>query len=162
MLRCPGAALALLALAFAPPVAAQHEHSHGDDAFAQLQKRGAVYMGVDQYTSVHEFEDLPDGGRIRLARDASDTAGAATIRSHLQEITRAFRAGDFEIPMLVHDQHVPGTDVLASRRDRIEYEFREVPGGGEIRIRTADPMALTALRGFLAFQRDEHRTAHSH
>ena len=154
--------LALLALLFAAPVAAQHEHAHGDDAFAQLQQRGAVYMGVDQYTSVHEFEDLPDGGRIRLARDASDSAGVATIRGHLQEITRAFTAGDFEIPMLVHDRQVPGTDVMASRRDRIEYVFSEVPGGGEIRIRTADALAMTAIRGFLAFQRDEHRTSHTH
>jgi hypothetical protein len=155
--------LALLALvAFAAPAVAQHEHSHGDGGFAALQKRGAVYMGVDQYTSTHQFDDLPDGGRIVLARDASDSAGVATIRSHLQEITRAFKAGDFEIPMLVHDEHVPGTDVMASRRDRIEYSYRDVAGGGEITIKTADPMALIAVRGFLAFQRDEHRTSHTH
>jgi hypothetical protein len=144
------------------PAAAQHDHSHGDDAFAALQKRGAAYMGVDQYTSTHHFEDLPDGGRIVLARDPGDSAGVATIRGHLREITRAFTAGDFEIPMLVHDSHVPGTDVMASRRDRIEYSYQDVDGGGEIRIKTADPMALSAIRGFLQFQRAEHRTAHTH
>lgn len=155
--------LALVALVVSvSPVAAQHDHSHGDDAFAALQKRGAAYMGVDQYTSTHQFEDLPDGGRIVLARDASDSAGVATIRGHLQEITRAFKAGDFEIPMLVHDAHVPGTDVMANRHDRIEYSYREVTGGGEIRIKTADPMALSAIRGFLQFQREEHRTSHTH
>jgi hypothetical protein len=152
----------LVLLVGAAPAAAQHSHSHGDADFTALQKRGAVYMGVDQYTSVHQFDDLPDGGRIALARDVSDSAGVATIRGHLQEIARAFRAGEFDIPMLVHDEHVPGTDVMASRHERIEYTYREVPGGGEIRIKTADPMALTAIRGFLAFQRDEHRTAHTH
>lgn len=152
-------AFALLLGAF--PLAAQHEHSHGDQAFAAMQARGATYMGVDQYTSTHEFEELADGGRIMLARDASDSAGVATIRAHLQQITAAFRTGDFEVPMLVHDEHVPGTDVMASRHDRIQYDFSEVPGGGEIRIKTADPMALTAVRAFLAFQRSEHRT-HEH
>ncbi|HWA15795.1 MAG TPA: hypothetical protein VG817_05140 [Gemmatimonadales bacterium] len=162
-MHCRTAGLALVALAAAvSPAAAQHDHSHGDNAFAALQQRGAVYMGVDQYTSVHEFEDLPDGGRIRLARDPGDSAGVATIRAHLQEIARAFTAGDFEIPMLVHDAHVPGTDVMASRHDRIEYTYQDVSGGGEIRIRTADPMALSAIRGFLAFQRDEHHTLHTH
>jgi hypothetical protein len=163
MIRHTASGIALsAALVLVSPAAAQHSHSHGGDAFAALQKRGANYMGVDQYTSVHKFEDLPDGGRIVLARDTTDAAGVATIRSHLREITRAFTAGDFEIPMLVHDQHVPGTDVMASRHDRIEYTFSDVPGGGEIRIKTADPMALTAIRGFLAFQRDEHHTEHTH
>ena len=44
-----------------------------DTAFASMQSRGEVVMGVDQYTSAHVFEDLPDGGRIVLDRDdASD------------------------------------------------------------------------------------------
>lgn len=160
--RNPGPFALLALLLGASPAAAQHSHSHGDADFAALQKRGAVYMGVDQYTSVHQFDDLPDGGRIVLARDSTDAAGVATIRGHLREITRAFSAGEFDIPMLVHDEHVPGTDVMASRHDRIEYSYRDVSGGGEIRIKTADPMALTAIRGFLAFQRDEHRTSHTH
>lgn len=154
--------LLLLALAGAPVPLLAQEHQHGDEAFAALQKRGETYMGVDQYTSTHAFEDLADGGRIMLGRDSTDSAGVATIRSHLQQITRAFRDGDFNIPMLVHAEHVPGTDVMARRHERIEYEFSEVPGGGQIRIRTSDPMALTAVRAFLAFQRDEHRTAHQH
>lgn len=162
MIRLAGGFAVLALLLVAAPAAAQHDHSHGDEGFAALQKRGATYMGVDQYTSTHQFDDLPDGGRIVLARDASDSAGVATIRSHLQQITAAFKAGDFEIPMLVHDEHVPGTDVMASRRDRIAYSYRDVTGGGEITMKTSDAMALTAIRGFLAFQRDEHRTSHTH
>ena len=37
-----------------------------DSAFAQVQERGRAVMGVDQYTSTHVFESLPDGGRIVL------------------------------------------------------------------------------------------------
>ena len=56
-----------------------------DSAFAAVQERGKDVMGVDQYTSAHVFEDLPDGGRIVLDRDdPSDSAGIATIRAHMR------------------------------------------------------------------------------
>jgi len=56
-------------------------------------------MGVDQYTSAHVFEDLPDGGRIVLDRDSgSDTAGIATIRQHMRDVAAAFATGDFTKP----------------------------------------------------------------
>lgn len=57
--------------------------------FAALQERGASRraMGVDQYTSRHRFEDLPDGGRIELQQETDDPAGPAQIRSHLRQIT---------------------------------------------------------------------------
>ena len=50
-------------------------------------------MGVDQYTSSHQFDDLPEGGRIELQRDSTDTAGVRTIRDHLQHIALAFAGG---------------------------------------------------------------------
>ena len=137
----------------APPAAAS------DDAFAALQARGASArgMGVDQYTSVHAFESLPDGGRIELQRDVRDAAGVAQIRTHLQEIARAFAAGDFSTPAFVHMRRVPGTDVMAARRAAISYAYRALPGGGEVRITTADPDAVRAVHAFLAFQRSDHR-----
>ena len=115
-------------------------------------------MGVDQYTSTHVFDDLPDGGRIELQRDVDDPAGVAQIRAHLASIAEAFARGDFSIPEFVHDTaEVPGTRVMAARRDRIRYEFRELPRGGEVRITTDDPEALMAIHHFLAFQRGDHR-----
>ena len=114
-------------------------------------------MGVDQYTSTHEFESLPDGGRIELRRDPRDSAGVAQIRTHLQEIARAFAAGDFSTPAFVHMRAVPGTDVMAARRAAIAYAYRALPGGGEVRIATADPEAVRAVHAFLAFQRADHR-----
>jgi hypothetical protein len=88
------------------PLAAQ------DSAFQALQQRGQTAMGVDQYTSLHHFDPLPDGGRIALERAATDSAGVATIRAHLQHIARAFAAGDFALPGLVHARTVPGTRVM--------------------------------------------------
>jgi hypothetical protein len=57
----------------------------------------------------------------------------------------------------VHAREVPGADVMAARRRFIWYEFRELPGGGAIRITTRDPEALKAVHEFLAFQRRDHR-----
>ena len=131
-----------------------------DNDFAAMQARGAHVMGVDQYTSAHVFEDLPDGGRVVLERDApSDTAAIAAIRAHMRDIETAFRAGDFSKPFAVHAQVVPGTDVMAQRRAAISYEAIDRPRGGEVRIRSADPVAVAAIHQFLAFQREQHHAA---
>jgi len=136
-------------------------HAHGaapaDSGFAALQRRGKVAMGVNQYTSTHCFDALADGGRIELRRDGDDPAGVATIRRHLRSIADAFAAGDFSTPAFVHMREVPGAAVMAARRGAITYTYRDLPRGGEVRIRTADPEALRAVHDFMAFQRGDHR-----
>ena len=130
-----------------------------DSAFAALQARGADprAMGVDQYTSVHEFDALPDGGRIELQRDVDDSAGVAQIRRHLRAIAGAFSAGDFDTPAFVHARRVPGTEVMAAKRSAIAYSVRDLPRGAELRITTHDPAGVAAIHEFMAFQRMDHR-----
>jgi hypothetical protein len=132
-----------------------------DSAFAALQQRGADSkgMGVDQRTSTHKFDTTTDGGRIELTRSSMDTAGVAQIRRHLQAIAKAFAAGNFSTPAFVHAGAVPGTDVMAAKRDAISYRYGELPGGGEVRIVTTDSTALHAVHAFMAFQRGEHHSA---
>ena len=113
-------------------------------------------MGVDQYSSTHHFDALPDGGRIELQRDVDDSAGVARIRAHMREIARAFKAGDFSTPAMVHLRDVPGAKVMAERRSRITYEPRDLPRGAELFIRTDDAGARRAIHEFMAFQRGEH------
>lgn len=134
-----------------------HAMGGTDSAFAAMQQRGKQAMGVDQYTSTHHFDALPDGGRIELQRDVDDSVGVAQIREHLQEIAKAFDAGDFNTPAFVHMQDVPGTKVMAAKRAAITYTYRELPRGGEVRIVTKDPQAIAAIHEFLAFQRKDHR-----
>jgi len=130
-----------------------------NDDFAAMQSRGAHVMGVDQYTSAHVFEDLPDGGRVVLDRDdAVDTAAIATIRAHMRDIATVFRAGDFTKPFQVHAQAVPGTAVLRERRATISYEAIDRPRGGEVRIRSNDSVAVRAIHEFLEFQRQQHHS----
>lgn len=116
-------------------------------------------MGVDQYSSTHVFEDLPDGGRIVLQRDASDPLDERTIRTHMRDIAKQFSAGDFSLPGIVHDTDVPGTAVMARKKRHIRYVATDLPRGAHVRIITRDAEALKAIHAFLAYQRMDHRAA---
>ena len=127
-----------------------------DSSFAAMQQRGKIAMGVDQYTSVHKFDDLPDGGRIELQRDSDDSAGVHAIRAHIHGIADAFAKGDFRTPAFVHMTDVPGVKVMAARRSVIRYSPKELPRGAELRITSTDPEVIKAIHQFMAFQRGEH------
>jgi hypothetical protein len=130
---------------------------HSDSAFVAMQSRGEMVMTVDQYTSRHIFEDLPDGGRIVLDRDAgSDTAGITRIREHMRGIAASFEAGDFTKPFQVHAEAVLGASEMAARRSRISYQEVDRPRGAEVRIRSTDSAAIAAVHEFLAYQRRAH------
>ncbi|HKY96339.1 MAG TPA: hypothetical protein VJL35_00660 [Gemmatimonadaceae bacterium] len=128
-----------------------------DTAFAALQQRGQMAMGVDQYTSQHKFEATSEGGRIELQRDTADSLGIAQIRAHLKLIQHAFQAGDFSTPAFVHMRDMPGTQVMKAKRDVIEYGYADLPRGGEVSIRTKDPDALAAIKQFMDAQKMDHR-----
>lgn len=130
------------------------------DAQHAMNERGATVMGFDQDQTVHHFLLYDDGGAIDIGvRDASDQKDLEAIRSHLPHIAAMFGGGNFETPMLVHDsQHVPGTEVLAQRKEAIRYRYRDTPLGGRVDIMTNDPTALDALHRFLRYQIVEHRT----
>ncbi|HSB55859.1 MAG TPA: hypothetical protein VLD58_15965 [Gemmatimonadales bacterium] len=161
-----------LLVAAAPPMRAQDsggmDHSHmdhaahhramTDSAFQALQQRGGVYMGVDQTRSAHRFDSLDDGGRIELVSTTGDSADVAAIRRHFQVIAGQFRQGDFTTPFAVHADTVPGTKVMRERRAAISYDMSEVPGGAQLRLKTADQMAIAAIHQFMAYQRAEHHS----
>jgi hypothetical protein len=148
--------LAIMLAACDPRAARRSAAEAGDSGFAGVQARGAVAMGVNQYTSRHVFEPLPDGGRIELQRETTDSAGTAQIRRHMQLIAERFAAGDYALPGFVHAQAVPGTEIMAARRASIGYAVESLPRGAALRLRTADSAAVTAIHEFLAFQRQDH------
>lgn len=134
----------------------------GDTGFAATQARGGVAMEVDQYTSTHLFQPLPDGGRIELQRDVSDSAGRARILAHMGRIAQAFAAGDFRVPGFVHAREVPGTGVMTAEREKISYAVESLPRGAALRLRSSDRAAVGAIHEFLAFQRRDHRAGAQH
>lgn len=59
-------------------------------------------------------------------------------------------------------QAMPGTRVMAERKNRIRYDYADLPRGGEVRITTADPEALRAIHAFMSAQRGDHRAGGIH
>jgi len=112
--------------------------SRTDSSFDAMQKRGEMAMGVDQTTSTHRFDALPNGGRIELLRDLDDSLGIAQF---------------------VHMQAMPGTAVMAKKRDVIAYAYHDLPRGGEVVITTTDADALAAIHAFMGAQRMEHHAS---
>jgi hypothetical protein len=144
----------------AVPLSAQ---AHPDDsAYTALKRRGGSAMGVNQDQATHRFDALPDGGRIELQATSDDSAAINGIRQHFRQIEASFRKGDFAIPMFVHDGVVPGTGLMAARKEMIRYVRRELPRGAELRLQTSDPETLKAIHQFMAFQRGEHHAEGVH
>ena len=134
--------------------AAGQEGHHGSGQHA------ASIMGFDQLRTNHHFLLFADGGAIDVSvNDPADTKNRDAIRSHLPQIAVMFGNGDFKAPMVVHDSaSVPGTAVLAARRQSIRYHYVETPQGGRVNIVTTDREALDAVHAFLKFQIAEHKT----
>jgi hypothetical protein len=77
---------------------------------------------------------------------------------HLGHIATMFAAGDFNIPMLVHDKVPPGTPAMIQLKSEIKYAYQKTSRGGRVRITTRNPDALAAVHEFLRFQITDHQT----
>ena len=141
------------------PLAAGREpsagHAHAGDPGGRAEKG----MGFSQERTTHHFLLSPDGGSIEVtANDRSDAASRDQIRMHLAHIREMFTAGDFSIPMFVHDTTPPGVSTMKRRAGDIRYSYEEIAGGGRVGITTSDADARDAIHDFLRFQIQEHRT----
>jgi hypothetical protein len=129
------------------------------DHHAAVDKRGDHVMGFSHEKTTHHFRLYADGGAIDVsANDAQDTESRDQIRVHLSHIAVMFRNGDFQAPMLIHDQMPPGVSTLQRLKREVSYRFVETPDGGRVRISTKNKEALTAIHDFLKFQIADHHT----
>jgi hypothetical protein len=152
-----GAALIFSAMVLILPARAQDhaKHDHGADTTS----RGNSAMGFDADKTTHHFLQNSTGGTIQVtANDAADTASRETIQMHLQHIAERFNAGDFDIPMFVHDQVPPGVPVMKRMKAEISYKYVPMNRGGRVEISTKNPEAVAAIHEFLRFQIVEHQT----
>jgi hypothetical protein len=130
-----------------------HAAHSGDKA------RADSAMGFDQAKTTHHFLLTKDGGAIEVtANDPNDSASRDQVRAHLSHIAQMFADGNFDIPMLVHDQVPPGVPDMKRLKDHIHYAFETSPAGARVVIRTDAPAALDAVHQFLRFQIEEHHT----
>jgi hypothetical protein len=134
---------------------AQPDHSkHGE-----MEKRGDQGMGFAQDKITHHFLLRKDGGAIQVtANSADDKTSKEEIQMHLHHITQAFKSGDFNIPMFVHDQTPPGVATMTKLKDQIHYTYKAAENGGRVVISSANAEAVAAIHEFLKFQITEHKT----
>lgn len=131
----------------------QTKHQEG------VNHRGDHQMGFSHEKTTHHFRLKRQGGTIEVeANDAQDTTSRDQIRQHLSHIAQKFAAGDFNAPMIIHDQTPPGVPVMQRLKAEIKYEFVETERGGQVNISTTNAEALAAIHEFLRFQINEHQT----
>ena len=127
-----------------------------------VASRGDHAMGFSHETTTHHFRLYKTGGAIDVsANDPKDAATRDEIRMHLAHIAKRFAAGDFDVPMFIHDTTPPGAAVMAKLRGQIHYLYTDTAGGAKIQISTASPEALEAIHAFLRFQISDHQTGDS-
>ena len=140
----------------------QSKKETGSMSHEEMNKRGDRVMGFDHAKTTHHFRLSPQGGEIEItATSSEDTASRDQIRSHLRHISKMFAEGDFNAPMLIHEQTPPGVRVMKQLRSEIEYRFEETKRGATIHISTTNNEALQAIYEFLRFQIKEHQTGDS-
>ena len=122
-----------------------------------MGSKAATVMGFDQQRTAHHFFLFNDGGAIDVSvKEAGDTANREAIQSHLLHIAAMF-GGNFDAPMLVRLDKVPGTKTMAARKAAIRHEYVETANGG-VNIFTSNRETLDAVHEFLKFQIAEHKT----
>ena len=128
----------------------------------KMNERGDHVMGFDHMKTTHHFRLFTDGGSIEVAANSpQDAESRDQIRMHLGHIARMFAEGNFNAPMLIHDQTPPGVPVMKKLKSDIQYKFEETERGALVRITTRNPEALEAIHEFLRFQIKEHKTGDS-
>ena len=133
----------------------QQDHSKHEE----MEHRGNQGMGFDQQKTTHHFLLRKDGGAIQVtANSAADKSSTEEIQMHLRHIAQAFKSGEFNIPMFVHDQTPPGVETMKKLKDQIHYKYEPTENGGRVAISSANAEAVTAIHEFLKFQIKEHKT----
>jgi hypothetical protein len=116
-------------------------------------------MGFNQNKTYHHFKLEPDGGSIEVrVRDVKDSNSIQQIRTHLQEVSKAFKEGNFSKPQVIHGKLPPGAVEMKKLRAQLSFTYQELSEGGRVKIETGDPNALKAVHQFLKFQIEEHQT----
>jgi hypothetical protein len=129
------------------------------DHHKMVMGNGEKAMGFSQTATNHHFLITKNGGAIQVeANDSKDTANRDMIRTHLTEIAKQFKSGDFATPFAVHGQPPTGVSVMEQLKDKIVYVYEETASGARVRIKTNDPQALAAIHAFLKFQIEDHQT----
>ena len=134
------------------------DHQNMDQS-GRAHQHGDQVMGFSHEKVTHHFVLTADGGLIEVrANDLKDTASLDQIRAHFQHIVGMFAEGNFNAPMLVHSQNVPGTATLTRLKADLHWDLQQLPRGARITVTADNKEALDAVHEFLRFQIADHGT----
>ena len=122
-----------------------------------MLERGNMAMGFNQSKIHHHFMATSTGGEIMImSTNASNTQIIDEIQAHVKDIQYEFSQGNFTKPFYIHAQVVPGTDIMTTKRDLIQYSIKNIDGGSILILRTNDTELLGAIQQFMNFQSSQH------
>jgi hypothetical protein len=136
----------------------QQDHP-APDPHSMVNEHGDKVMGFSHEKTTHHFVLTQDGGLIEVrANDLKDAASLELVRGHFRHIVHMFADGNFNAPMLVHSQDVPGTAIMTRLKTDLHWDLQEIPRGARITITADNKEALDAVHDFLRFQIADHQT----
>jgi hypothetical protein len=150
----------LVVLVLASAIQAQQANPQtAEEQHCAMMKRGDVGMGFSHEKTTHHFVLSKDGGANQVSiNDPKDDVSRDQIRMHLSHVAEMFSAGNFNVPMFIHDTTPPGVPTMEKLHSEIHYQYQQTDSGAKIVIATPNPKALQAVHEFLRFQIDEHQT----
>jgi len=153
--------MSLLTLNLHAQQSADHrDHQSEAQRHEGVNERGDHAMGFSHEKTTHHFRLASDGGAIEVVvNDPTDTASLDQIRMHLTHISKLFKEGNFNLPMLIHGETPPGAQTMIRLKSDISYEFENLERGARVRIATSNAEAIEAIHEFLRYQIRDHKTA---
>ena len=122
-----------------------------------MLERGNIAMGFNQSMIHHHFMSTTTGGEIMImSENMSDVQTINEIKNHVKDIQYQFSQGNFTKPFYIHAQIVPGTDIMAAKKDLINYSIKDIYGGSVLILTTNDTQLLHAIQQFMNFQSSQH------
>jgi hypothetical protein len=124
----------------------------------EVARSGAQVMPFDLEQTTHIFSKTEKGGLQQVvAKEGSNTEQIELIRTHLSDIARQFRQGDFSGPAKVHGDDMPGLEELRKARPgQIRIEYRGLANGAQIHYSTDDPRLVDAIHEWFDAQLRDH------
>ena len=156
------AVLIISVIVYFLPVNYQNTSNHitnATEGFNQtaMLERGNMAMGFNQTQIHHHFMSTATGGEIMImSANMSDVQTMDEIKNHVKDIQYEFSHGNFTKPFYIHDQVVPGTDVMTTKKNLINYSIKDIDGGSVLVLTTNDTELLHAIQQFMDFQSSQH------
>lgn len=145
---------------FAQQDTIKHHHQMSDSIMIRqhmIHKRSSLVMPFNMDKVAHSFEKTNYGGIIKIkAKDLTDTAQIAMIRSHLKKEYELFSNADFRDPKILHGMNMPGIDVLEKSNGKFKVEYEDLIPGARITFTSSDSSVIDAIHKWFDAQLRDH------